>query len=211
VEIADGRAEILLLELRNLIGMEPLEPLRLSGEFDSLIVILPDQAAAVRQALENRTDLAGARAMEQLAAARIEKARSEGRLDADVMAGYRRMRSGFPLSAFDSEANLMPIQMTSNVVTFGLRLKLPVRNRNQGMIEAAILEEEAARRRREFGELTIKTEVAAAYAAYGRALRAEQIFRTGVRDQAAQNLDVVRQTYELGATTLLDYISELRK
>ena len=30
----------------------------------------------------------------------------------------------------------------------------------------------------------------------------------GVRDRAEQNLDVVRQTYELGSKTLLDYIAE---
>ena len=30
----------------------------------------------------------------------------------------------------------------------------------------------------------------------------------GVRDQAATNLNVVRQTYELGSKTLLDYIAE---
>ena len=211
VEIVDGQAEILLLELRNLAGMEPAEPLRLRGEFDSLIVLLPDQAAAVQQALDSRTDLAGARALELLAAARTEQARAEGRIDADVMAGYRRMRSGFPLSAFDPQGQLMPIDMRSHAFTFGVRLNLPVRNRNQGLIAASLLEEEAARQRREFGELTIRREVASAYADYNRAARAEQIFRTGVRDQAAQNLDVVRQTYELGSTTLLDYISELRR
>ena len=35
-----------------------------------------------------------------------------------------------------------------------------------------------------------------------------EIYRIGVRDQAAQNLDVVRQTYDLGSKTLLDYIAE---
>jgi hypothetical protein len=30
----------------------------------------------------------------------------------------------------------------------------------------------------------------------------------GVRDQAAQNLAVVRETYELGSKTLLDFIAE---
>ena len=35
--------------------------------------------------------------------------------------------------------------------------------------------------------------------------------RVGVRAQAAENLAVVRQTYELGSKTLLDYIAELRR
>ena len=35
-----------------------------------------------------------------------------------------------------------------------------------------------------------------------------EIYRVGVRAQALENLDVVRQTYELGSKTLLDYIAE---
>ena len=38
-----------------------------------------------------------------------------------------------------------------------------------------------------------------------------EIYRVGVREQANTNLDVVRQTYELGSKTLLDYIAEQRR
>jgi outer membrane protein TolC len=146
-----------------------------------------------------------------LAAARIGQARAEGRIDADVMVGYQRMRSGFPLSGIDEAGRLQPIDSRFQFFTFGVKLNLPVRNRNQGMIEAAILEEEAARKRREFGELTIRREVAAAYVRHSRAARAMEIYRVGVRSQSAENLGVVRQTYELGSKTLLDYIAELRR
>jgi outer membrane protein, heavy metal efflux system len=210
-ETREGEAEIRLLELRNLIGMAPEEPLKLKGEFDDLVKILPPQAEAVQQALQTRTDLAGARAVERLAAARTDQARAEGRIDADVMVGYQRMRTGYPLSAFDAAGMLMPIDMRAQFFTFGIKLNLPVRNRNQGMIAASILEEEAAAKRREFGELTIRREVAAAYVRHNRSLRAEEIYRVGVRAQAAANLSVVRQTYELGSKTLLDYIAELRR
>lgn len=40
---------------------------------------------------------------------------------------------------------------------------------------------------------------------------AREIYRVGVRDQAAANLNVVRQTYELGSRTLLDHIAEQRR
>lgn len=207
-ETSEGAVEIRLLELRNLTGMPPEEPLRIRGDFGDLIDQLPPADEATRQALERRTDLAGARAVEQLAAARIVQARTEGRIDADVMVGYQRMRSGFPLSGIDEAGTLQPIEMRSNFFTFGVRLNLPVRNRNQGMIEAAIFEEQAAKKRREFGELTIRREVAAAYVRYNRSTRSMEIYRAGVRDQAAQNLAVVRQTYELGSKTLLDFIAE---
>lgn len=88
---------------------------------------------------------------------------------------------------------------------------LPVRNRNQGAVAAATFEREAARRRIEFGELTIRREVTVAFARYARAAKALSIFENGVRDQARANLDVIWQTYELGSRSLLDYLTEERR
>jgi cobalt-zinc-cadmium efflux system outer membrane protein len=86
-----------------------------------------------------------------------------------------------------------------------------VRNKNQGTIEAAVAQAEGAKRRREFLELTVRREVASAYAQYNSTSRAAEIFRVGVKDQANANLDVVRQTYELGSKTLIDYLGEQRR
>ncbi|MBK9163005.1 MAG: TolC family protein [Acidobacteria bacterium] len=210
-EEAEAAAEIALLDLRNLMGLTPDAPMRLRGTLDVAPDALPLQADAVAAALIRRTDLAGARAVEQLAAARGAQARAEGRVDADLMLGYQRMEAGFPFRAFDSEGMLMPIENRMNFFTFGVRLNLPVFDRKQGMIAAAKLEEEAAGKRREFGELVVRREVAAAYVKFNRSVRAEQIYRVGVREQAAENLEVVRQMYELGARDLLEYIGELRR
>jgi outer membrane protein, heavy metal efflux system len=212
-ETAEGAVEIRLFELRNLVGMKPEEPLKLRGVFTDLLSRpIPPQEIATELALKTRPDIVGARAVEQLGAARIQQAKAEGRIDADVMLGYQRMKSGFPLLGIEeSTGALLPIESKFHFFTFGVRLNLPVRNRNQGMIAAAQLEAAAARSRREFGELTVKREIASAYARYNRALRAMEIYRVGVRDQAAANLSVVRQTYELGSKTLLDYIAEQRR
>jgi cobalt-zinc-cadmium efflux system outer membrane protein len=208
-ETGEGAVEIKLFELRNLVGMRPEEPLKLRGALATGVDALPSQITATDRALQTRPDLAGARAVEQLAAAKVEQGRSEGRIDADLMLGYQRMKSGFPLLGVQEGTGvLLPIDSKFHFFTFGVKLMLPVRNRNQGMIAAAQLEENAARSRREFGELTIRREIASAYARYERAIKAREIFRLGVRDQAFANLDVVRQTYELGSKTLLDYIAE---
>ena len=111
----------------------------------------------------------------------------------------------------NEHGQLQPVQDVFHFLKFGVSLDLPVRNKNQGAIEAAVAESEAAKQRRDFAELTVRREVAAAYAKYDRAVRAEEIFRLGVRDPARANLDVVRQTYELGSKTLLDYIGEQRR
>lgn len=211
-ETSESDVELRLLELRNLMGMAPDQPVRLQGGFETLLRSIPPQSPATERALQTRPDLLGARAVERLAAARLDQARAEGRIDADVMLGYQRMRSGFPLLGIQETTGvLLPIDSKFQFFTFGVALKLPVRNRNQGLIAAAILEEDAARSRREFGELTVRREVAAAYSRYNRTLRAEEIYRVGVRDQAAANLSVVRQTYEAGSKTLLDYIAEQRR
>lgn len=209
-ETAESKVESAMFELRNMIGKRPDEPLRLRGDFSGLIAPLPQLAVSTENALRQRPDLQGARTLELLADARIEQAKSVGRLDATVKGGYQRMNSGYMLSGYDDQGILQPIQDVFHFFTFGVEIDLPVRNRNQGAVEAATFEREAARRRIEFGELTIRRDVAAAFAKYNRAVRSLAFFQNGVRDQAKANLDVIWQMYELGAKSLLDYISEER-
>lgn len=210
-ELAEGKVEMALLELRNLMGMTPEEPLRLRDDFAGLNNPVVPVAEATEAALRGRPDLKIARANEALAEAQIEEARSSGRLDASLTGGYQRMQFGYPLRGIDERGRLAPISGTFHYLTFGVSLDLPVRNKNQGAIEAAVAMAEAAKRQREAAELTARREVAASYARYERAARSLQIFRAGVRGQAAENLGVVRQTYELGAKTLVDYIAEQRR
>jgi len=211
-ETSEGGAEASVFELKNMIGMKPEDPLRLRGSFENLVAAdMPALDAAIEQALRTRPDLLGARAVETLALARLEQARAEARPDASLKAGYQRMKSGFPLSGINETGNLSPIENRMNFFTFSVEIDLPVRNRNQGIIEAARFEREAAQRRIEFGELTVRREVSAAFARYSRAVRALSIFQNGVRNQANANLRVVWQTYELGRRTLSDYIAEERR
>jgi cobalt-zinc-cadmium efflux system outer membrane protein len=210
-ETNEGAVAVALLELRNLMGLNPEEPLRLRGDFANMIDPLPTSTEATERALAERPDLLAARAAEALAAAQIEQARAEGRLDADLTAGYQRMNTGFPVNGITDAGQLRPVQDVFHYLTFGVSLSLPVRNKNQGAIEAAAAGAEAAKRRREFLELTIRREVAAGYTRYEYAARAAEIYRVGVRGQADANLDVVRKTYELGSKTLLDYIAEQRR
>lgn len=210
-EINQGEVEVAMLELRNLMGMRPEEPLRLRGDLDRLIEPVPSVAAAKDIALRERPDLRAARALEALAEARISQARSEGRLDASLTGRYELMNFGFPQQAFNSNGQLVPIQGKFHSLVVGVTLDLPVRNRNQGAVAAAVAENAAATQRREFAELTVQREVTSALARYQSAARAAEIYRVGVQEQSNANLDVVRQTYELGSKTLLDVIAEQRR
>ena len=210
-ETAEGKVETAMFELRNMIGMKPEEPLRLRGDFNNLIAATPPISELTEHALRERPDLLGARTVEQLAIAQIEKAKSEGRIDANVKTGYQRMNSSFPVSGFDDHGILRPVQDIFHFFTFGVEIELPVRNRNQGSVEAATFDRQAAQSRIAFGELTIRREVATSFAKYNRAARSLSIFQNGVRDQANSNLQVIWQTYELGSRSLLDYIAEERR
>lgn len=210
-ETSEGKAETAMFELRNMIGMKPQDPLRLRGNFDDLIATLPPLDRQTSDALAQRPDLEGARATERLALARIEQAKSEGRIDLAVKGGYQRMNSSFPLTGFDDHGLLRPVQDVFHFLTFGVEVTLPVRNRNQGTVEAATFDRQAAQSRIEFGELTIRREVATAYARYNRSARSLLIMQGGVRNQANSNLGVIWQMYELGSRSLIDYISEERR
>lgn len=206
----ESRAEVAILELKKVIGMPAGEPLRLRGEFDTARQPVM-QSDAVRNALATRPDLSAARAAEKLASAQIEQARVEGKVDASIFAGYERMSSGFDVFGFNNAGAQVPVMGVFHNLTFGVRLSLPVRNKNEGNIEASLASAEAARNRREFAELVVRNEVAAAYARFERAQSALAVYRDGVRGQAERNLDVIRQTYTLGQKSALDYVSEQRR
>ncbi|MDQ3179214.1 MAG: TolC family protein [Acidobacteriota bacterium] len=210
-ETEAGKTDITMLEFRNQIGMKSDEPLRLRADFKDSLAPLPSLGEATQQALQTRPDLQAMRAMENVAEAQIEQARAGGRFDASLTAGYQRMNSSFPVNGITETGALSPVQDVFHFFNFGIMLEIPVRNRNQGAIEAAIINADAAKKRREFAELVVKREVATAFARYESVARAMEIFRVGVRDQANTNLGVVRQTYELGARNLIDYLVEERR
>lgn len=206
----ESKAEIAMLELKKVIGMPPDETLRLRGEFD-LSRQPPPQDEALRRALESRPDLAALRAAESVAAAQARQARVEGKIDASLFANYQRMSFGYDVRGFNDAGALVPVTGVFHNLTFGVRLTLPARNKNQGLIEAALAAEEAARKRREFAELVARNEVAAAYARMEKAGEALAVYRDRVRETAMGNLDVMKKAYELGRNNLLDYIAEQRR
>lgn len=211
-ETETGRTEIAFLELRNLLGMKPEEPLRLRGDFKDLLTPLQSPLGeSTANALQNRPDLQAMRTTENLSEAQIEQARAGGRIDATLNAGYGRNNFSFPVNGITDAGQIRPVQGIFHSFKFGVTLEIPVLNRNQGAIEAAVINLEAAQKRREFAELVVRREVASAFARYESSARAMEIFRVGVRGQANENLNVVRQTYELGARNLIEYLVEERR
>jgi len=205
-----GRLEVLTVQLKSLAGMAPDVALTLRGELAGSPLGI-DRAEAIRAALAGRADLDAARAEAAMATAQVRKEQAEGRWDASVNVGYQRQDVGFPLNGLTSSGATRPIQDVFHYFGGGVSITLPVWNQNQGNIAAAIATARAAERRADGAALTVRREVDAAFAQYGAAARSLAVYERGVRDTAQRNLDVVRQTYQLGRTTLLDVIAEQRR
>jgi len=206
----EARVEIILLELKNLAGMQVGDSLRLKGGFDPAPVQLAREEALSR-ALAQRSDLRAARTAEDVASAHLRQAQTDGLPDASFSVNYQRADSGFGVNGFDPAGNLRRVQGIFHFLTFGVSVSLPVRNRNQGAVESAAAEAAAARQRREFAELVAGREVATALVRLKKARRNLDLYTRGVREQAQKNLGVIRQTYVLGLTPLLDVIAEQRR
>jgi cobalt-zinc-cadmium efflux system outer membrane protein len=205
-----AKAEIALLTLKETVGLHPEEMIRLKGELE-VAAHSYDQNWLLQLALANRPDLAARKANEAEANAELRLDQAEGRPDASIFGGYERPDSGFAQRAFTVAGTLSPIRQTFNYTTFGVNISLPLFNRNQGAKAADTAAIQAARSQVAAVDLNLRHEVAQNLTRFNGAGARVAVYRIGVRDQAARNLDVVRQTYSYGRTTLLDVIAEQRR
>jgi cobalt-zinc-cadmium efflux system outer membrane protein len=213
--LASGRADVALVELKRLLGIPSDEPLRLRETIEGLVTggaerptMAPGDSAA---SASTRPDVREADARVRLAGAQVEQARREGRLDVSLFGTYMRMDAGFPQQGVGGAGELERVRGRFNYVAGGAMVMVPLFNRNQGQIAAAEAEQLGAQMRREATELSARAEVAAAQARDARARDAVAVFAGGIRRLARQNLDVVRQTFDLGRATVSDVLAEQRR
>jgi cobalt-zinc-cadmium efflux system outer membrane protein len=209
-QLLESRLEVLGVELKALSGLEPEAPLALRGELRTG-PMLRARDEGLSQALATRPDVLAARAEVEMAAAKVRKEQAEGRWDASVNVGYLRQDFGYDLSGLTERGAARPISDIFHNVGGGVTVTLPVRNRNQGNIQAALAEAQAASRRLDAVALMTRREVVAAFIRYEAAKRALETYEAGVRGLARENLSVVRRAYELGRHPLLDVIAEQRR
>src|SRR5260370_9978243 len=175
-----AKAEIALLKLKEAVGIQPDEILRLKGSLDQPKVSV-DQNQLLQIALSHRPDLSAQRASEAVAVAELRQQQAEAKPDATVSASYERPNPAFSQRAFDAAGNLSPIRQTFNYAVAGIEIALPAFNRNQGAIVADGAAIDAARSRIAAAVLSVRSEVAqnqvryqgaqARVAAYGGCVR----------------------------------------
>ena len=208
--LAAGRADVALVQLKQLLGMSPDEPLLLRETLE--VLVTGSSAASVAPAaIATRPDVREAEARVALADARVDQAQHEGRLDVSLFGTYMRMDAGFPQQGVGAAGALERVRGQFNYLAAGATVMLPLFNRNQGQVAAAQAERSGAEARREAAELAARAEVAAAQARDARARRAVSLYVDGVRTLARQNLNVVQQTFDLGRATVFDVMAEQRR
>jgi outer membrane protein, heavy metal efflux system len=209
--LAAGRADVAIVQLKQLLGMSPSEPLQLRETLETLVASTPSEAVASPLSTAARPDVREAEVRVTLADARIEQARRAGRVDVSLFGTYMRMDAGFPQQGVGAAGALERVRGQFNYIAAGAMVMLPLFNRSQGQIVAAQAERSGAEARREAAELAARAEVAAAQARDARAQRAVSLYAGGVRALARENLNVVRQTFDLGRATVFDVLTEQRR
>jgi len=207
--LGEARAERALLEVKRLSGLMPDAELTLREDLERLIG--PGGAERSSTAHEARPDVRAADARVASAEARRDLAGTSGRSDASLIAAYSRMDAGFPQSGFGPVGGIERVRAVFHRVDFGVSWELPIRNRNQGEVQAMDAERTAAQQEAVRARLVAATDLASAEVREEKGIEALSLYRRGVLDQARENLNVLRESYVLGRSALLDVIAEERR
>ena len=207
-----GVVERRLVELKRLLGMPPDATLTLRQPLEGLVrESVATSAPQDAQAITARADVLEAEARIHLADAQIDRAHREGRPDVSVFGMYMRMDAGFPQQGFSPSGTLERVHDVFHYWSAGAMVTLPIASRNQGNVAAAEAERTGAAAQLEATRLTVQAEIAAARSRDEHARQALQSYSGDAIRLASQNLDVIRQTYELGRGTLFDVLNEQRR
>jgi cobalt-zinc-cadmium efflux system outer membrane protein len=207
----ENQVQRALLELKTLAGIRMDEPLQIIGDLAAPPVTLT-LVEALDRALGQRPDLKAARIEEELGEAETLLARTEAVPNVVLSGRYSRVSSRFDQLGYSSSGGpLVPLRDTDHILAGSVSIPLPVRNRNQGNIQAALARRQASLLRAQYLEQLVRREVESAYGRFESVRRALELFDQGVIRQSENNLSVLRAAYDLGELRLLDVINEQRR
>jgi outer membrane protein, heavy metal efflux system len=209
-----GRTEAAVFELKRVLGWKADAALTVRETLQDLVQRESAGASPAANApatVEQRADVREAAARTETAAARIDLAKSEGRVDVSLFANYMRMDTGFPQRGFAADGGLERVRGQFTYWSAGAMLTIPLLNRNQGEVAAARAGQTGAAAAYDAARLAAETELAAARAQDERAREALNLYGAAAQTLARQNLAVVSQSYELGRVTVFEVLSERRR
>ena len=202
-----ARAQRALVRLRRLLAMAPEASVGIAQSLEELVTSL----AAGDAPPPSRPDVLAAEARVRVEEQRLEAARTAGRPDVNLFASYMRMDAGFPQRGFDAGGSLERVRGEFHYLSAGALLTVPLWNRQQGARSAAVAARQGAEARLEAARLTAGAEAAEARVWHEQARSAVSLYAGGIRPLARRNLEVVRETYQLGRATVADVLAEQRR
>ena len=202
-----GRVERATVRLKRLLGMPPDAPLRLTQSLEELVMALGPAAAPAA----TRPDILASEARVGAEEQRLLAARRDARPDVTLFGSYMHMDAGFPQRGFSAGGELERVRGQFSYLTAGAMITVPLWNRQQGTIEAAVAAREGAEARLDAARLRAASEIADAQVWHDQARNAVSLYEQGIRPLSRRNLEVVRETYQLGRATVFDVLAEQRR
>lgn len=205
-----GTADRNLLALKQLVGMKLDDVLQLSGDLHAPLVPITVEDA-LKRALTQRPDLRLALLSEQSSDAQVKFERAQAVPNLVGIGQYTRSRDRFDQFGLSGNGSRIPILDKDQTLGLGISIDLPIRNRNQGNVEAAVARTYGTRFRRKYAEQIVEREVRAAFNRYEAARKALAIYDSNVLGQAQDNLRILRAAYTAGELRLFDVLTEQRR
>ena len=205
-ELAEGKLQSSLTQLKSLTGIDFNEPLRLREEINTAILpTLPKtREEAVEIALRSRPDVALTRIEEQVATAGLRLVRAQSKPDVTAYTRYTQGRSGVDLPTGN-------FPQRDRSLTFGVAIGIPIFNKNQGAKAEAEISIKQAQARREFAERVVRGEILSAYQRYQAASNAVLTLQNLAIPRSMKNVETFRRVYEIGEIKITDLITEQRR
>lgn len=204
--LAEGRLSASISKLKLFAGIAFDQQLKLREEISTARVPrLPTTIeTGISVALRSRPEVRVAQLEEELASAGLRLLRSQSKPDVTAYTRYAQGRSGYddPRGEFFQR---------DRSLTFGVAIGVPIFNRNQGSKAEAEIAIRQAQQRRIFAEQVIKSEVTTAFQRVDAANRSLSRLETAVLPRSQQNVETVRQVYQIGELKVTDLIAEQRR
>lgn len=205
-QLVEGKLQSAISKLKFYAGASFDEPFRLREEITSAqIPKLPSTIEmGIQVALQNRPEIRLGELEENLASAGLRLVRSQSRPDVTAYTRYTQGRAGFddPRGEFFQR---------DRSLTFGVAIGLPIFNKNQGAKAEAEIAIRQAQERKIFAEQIIRSEVSSAFQRIEAARRSLSTLETAVLPRSRQNIEKIRQVYEIGELKITDLIAEQRR
>lgn len=207
LQLVEGRLQTAITRLKYFAAIPYEQPLRLKEELPlaTFRSLPPSTEVAIDVGLKSRPEIRIAELEEQLGNAGLRLIRSEAKPEISAFS-----RFSFSTSTIDLPTGPFPQDRDRNLL-FGITIGLPVFDRKQGAKAEAAIAIRQAQERRIFAEGVIRNEIIVAFQQLETARKALIALETNVLPRARENIETIRQVYQIGQLKITDLLLEQRR